>query len=182
MKNWPDIELFSALREGDREALSTLFLRYYDQLVHYGVRINGQQSLVEDCIQELFTYLYEASDRLGQVKEVKIYLYKSLRRRLLAKVDKERKSKRIESSQYRTQITFKKEDFMQDETDDRFLLQALNALPWRQREAVYLRYYNRLSTKEIAGIMTVADQTVLNTLYQALKNLRKSGFSHDLIG
>lgn len=54
------------------------------------------------------------------------------------------------------------------------LTQALNALSWRQKEAVYLRYYNGLRTKEIAEIMGVANQTILNTLYQALKKIRKN--------
>ncbi len=186
MKELADDELFRALREGDKEALSILFLRHYDVLIHYGLRINAQRSLVEDCIQDLFAYLFGASSRLGDVKAVKIYLYKSLRRRLLTKIGEERKSKVNSAALLRTQIWFTIDDlpkaFQEDVPEHHMLLKALNVLPWRQREAIYLRYYNRLSTREISDIMGVANQTVLNTLYQALRNLRKSDHLQNLMG
>ena len=186
MKEWLDKDIFDALRKGDREALSILFLRYYNALLHYGLRINGHRSLVEDSIQELFAYLFEASERLGNVQVVKVYLYKSFRRRLLKKIGDEKRLKTHEESQWhRSQITFTEEDFVVSYPPDILggssLSKALNALPWRQREAVYLRYYNRLSTREIADVMSAANQTVLNTLHQALKNLRKTTHPDNLI-
>lgn len=173
-----DRELITSLRNGDRGALAELFERNYDHLLHYGIRIKGDQSMVEECVQELFIYLYEYSDRIGNVQQVRAYLFKSLRRRVLQKTYAEGKQEERRSQMLdRADMTF----YLQDidgalDTDERtrtVLLQELNKLPWRQREAVYLRYFNQLSTKEIAEIMGAANQTVLNTLYQALKNLRK---------
>ena len=57
MKQWEDKELFSAIRNGDKEALSELFLRYYDYLKHYGLQIAHESTLVEECIQEMFIYI-----------------------------------------------------------------------------------------------------------------------------
>jgi RNA polymerase sigma factor (sigma-70 family) len=81
-----------------------------------------------------------------------------------------------EETQQRVEVEFCIEDLIISrelkEKTQRVFLVALNQLPWRQREAVYLRYYNGLNTREIAEIMGVAQQTILNTLYQALKKLR----------
>ncbi len=186
MKEWPDEELFGAIRVGEKDALSILFLRYYDPLLHYGLRIKSDRSLVEECIQELFVYLFESSSQLSQVRRVKAYLFKSLRRRIFEKITQK---KRLESlhaiSLYKSDLLFTSEDMEADHQLNASvyveLLKALNSLPWRQREAIYLRYYNRLSTKEIADIMGAANQTVLNTLYQALKNLRKTPHFGDLV-
>ena len=186
MKEWPDKDLFNALREDNKEALSVLFLRHYDSLLHYGMRVKANRILIEECIQELFVYLFESASRLGQVQQVRAYLFKALRRRILEKIKRE---KRLESRDalawFRSDISFSDDDIQWNQREDpnlnAMLLKALNSLPWRQREAVYLRYYNRLSTKEIAEIMGAANQTVLNTLHQALKNLRKNSMFDHLI-
>ncbi|MDW3646834.1 MAG: sigma-70 family RNA polymerase sigma factor [Bacteroidia bacterium] len=179
MEEWKDIELFSAIKGGDKKALSVLFLRHYDFLKHYGLRISPSPEVVEECVQELFLYIFEAHDRLGDVKQLKAYLFSSLRRRILEKLSKERKQKDAGLElPVLTAIQFSADDLRMQEASQQHiqeaLTQALNELPWRQREAIYLRYYNGLRTKEIAEIMGVANQTILNTLYQALKKIRKN--------
>ncbi len=186
MNNRTDKQLFDAIREGDREALSVLFLRYYHYLLHYGMQMGVDRARVEEVIQELFLYLFESYDRFGEVTQVKAYLFKALRRRIPEKIKQERRWEATHQNwPERVDIRFVPEDLQTDEADlaerQAVLLEALNNLPWRQREAVYLRYYNGLTTREIAGIMGAANQTVLNTLYQALQNLRKHEKLRDLI-
>lgn len=187
MEDWNDIDLFVSIRDGDKKALSVLFLRHYDYLKHYGLRITPSPELVEECIQELFIYIFEAYGRLGDVKQVKAYLFRSLRRRIIEKLTRERNRK--ESGRELpdlTDIQFSGEDLrLEDESQQHIqhaLAGALKELPWRQKEAIYLRYYNGLRTREIAEIMGVANQTILNTLYQALKNLRKNKQLKKLFG
>lgn len=187
MEEWKDIELFAAIKDGDKKALSVLFLRYYDFLKHYGLRIAPSPELVEECIQELFIYIFEAYGRLGDVKQVKAYLFHSLRRRMIEKLTRERRQKGADRDlPVLTTIQFSVEDLrIQAESQQHIqqaLAQALNELSWRQKEAIYLRYYNGLRTKEIAEIMGVANQTILNTLYQALKKIRKNEQLKKLFG
>lgn len=176
MDNQSDAELFQMLRKGDKEALATLFSRYYDPLVHYGCRITPQTSLVEECIQELFLYIFESHARLGEVRQVKAYLYSSLQRRIVQALRQERKRGLLpEDDLQAISYLFVEADFHLEEDQQRqSLAKALNSLPWQQREAIYLRYYNNLSTREIAEIMGIANQTVLNTLYLALKKIKNS--------
>lgn len=176
MDQWNDVELFAAVRNGDKEAFSQLFLRYYDYLKHYGFQMIQDVELVEECIQELFLYIFDAHARLGNVLQVKAYLFSSLRRRILEKTKKEARQQQLHQEfKHFTDIQFSEGDIAKNyDTDLReSLADALNHLSWRQREAIYLRYYNGLNTKEIAEIMGVANQTILNTLHQALKNIRK---------
>lgn len=177
MEQRNDSHLFDLLKEGDKNALSKLYLKYYDFLLHYGVRIVPDEFLVEECIQEMFIYILEASGRLGNVNNVKAYLFSALRRRILEKIKAQRKIQSFETEIYnRTNIQFSHDEIVdlefRLENNNQRLFVALNNLPWRQREAIYLRYYNGLSTNEIAEIMGAANQTILNTLYQALKKMR----------
>lgn len=186
MKNWSDESLFSAIRGGNKEALGTLFLRHNAYLRHYGLRVSSDRSLVEDCIQELFIYLFEAGSRIGEVRQVKAYLFKSLRRRIVERIrQSSRRRERETAITAAVNIRFSEQDFSTDPTASathQTLAEALNKLPWRQREAVYLRYYNGLNTQEISDVMGIANQTVLNTLYQALQKLRKQDNLLLLIG
>lgn len=187
MKHWKDIDLFAAIREGDTDALSVLFLRCNDYLKHYGLQIVPNPSLVEECIQELFIYLFESYERLSEVTYVKAYLFRSLRRRVLEKVQQEQRQKTSDIEfdclahfQFSEENLLLEEDIQSDTR--KALADALNSLPWRQREAIYLRYYNGLRTKEIAEIMGVANQTILNTLHQALKKIQKDKHLSKLLG
>src|SRR5690606_31778216 len=57
-------------------------------------------------------------------------------------------------------------------------LQAqLAALPRREREAIYLRYYENLEVHEIAEIMAINRQSVSNFLQKALTRIRSRWMS-----
>ena len=49
----------------------------------------------------------------------------------------------------------------------------LNKLPKRQKEAIYLKYYSGLKATEIAEIMDINYQSVVNILHKAIKNLKE---------
>ncbi len=178
MNDWTDREIFKAVRQGDKSALSILFNRFYHQLKHYGISISQDYVLSEECIQEMFIYIFESHARLSDVQGVKSYLFTGLRRRLITALKQRRALHQKDSEamgwldiQFAPQdIQFSKED---RRMSNQALITALNNLPQRQREAIYLKYYNNLSTKDISDVMGVANQTILNMLYQGLQRIRK---------
>jgi RNA polymerase sigma factor (sigma-70 family) len=50
--------------------------------------------------------------------------------------------------------------------------ELLNELPKRQREVLYLRFYQNLERAEIADIMGINEQSVSNHLQAAFKNFK----------
>ena len=56
----------------------------------------------------------------------------------------------------------------------------VNTLPAPQREVVYMRYYQRLSFKEIAQLTGVSINTSLGRMRYALLNLRKMAKEHSI--
>jgi RNA polymerase sigma-70 factor (ECF subfamily) len=52
------------------------------------------------------------------------------------------------------------------------MLHALNNLTNRQKEIVYLKYYQNLSYEEVSEIMKINYQAARNLLYQTIKTLR----------
>jgi len=52
------------------------------------------------------------------------------------------------------------------------VVDALSRLTNRQKEIIYLKYYQNLSYEEVSEIMNINYQVARNLLYQAIKSLK----------
>ncbi|WP_236973675.1 RNA polymerase sigma factor [Membranihabitans maritimus] len=169
-----EIALWNSFRNGDREALSTIFRSHYSFLYQYGYKICGNSQLVEDCIQDLFLYLYETRKTLGDVTYIKSYLFKSYRRRLLKEMQIA-KGETVNQSHEKLVVEPQEIYVLPDEDAVRkkIIASMINKLPPRQRELIFLRYYSDLSIDEISETLSISYRSVINTLYKAMIRLRK---------
>lgn len=53
------------------------------------------------------------------------------------------------------------------------MLQALAQLSNRQKEIIYLKFYQELNYDEVSEIMNINYQAARNLLYQSIKSLKK---------
>jgi RNA polymerase sigma-70 factor (ECF subfamily) len=53
------------------------------------------------------------------------------------------------------------------------VLQALGQLSNRQKEIIYLKFYQELNYDEVSEIMNINYQAARNLLYQSIKSLKK---------
>src|SRR5690606_8712364 len=90
--NISDQQLWIALKRGDQTALAELFHRYYASLHQYGYKLTGQSGVVEDGLQEMFLYIYEKRQTVGEVNHVRAYLFKAFRSRIMRMLRNQRKS------------------------------------------------------------------------------------------
>ena len=169
-----DIELWEAFRKGDKEAFAVLFSRNYETLFRYGSKLTADSELLEDCIQELFIELWQARSA-APVLSVKAYLLKSLKYKLL-KVFRQKGKFRPLTVGNEIAFEWSHEQFLiarqEDEEKKRRVLRALSQLSNRQKEIVYLKYYQNLSYEEVSEIMNINYQVARNLLYQAIKSLK----------
>jgi len=164
--------------KGDLDAFSDLFKGYYTALYNYGLKISGNVALTEDCLQDFFIYLFDNKQKLGEVNNIRSYLFVSFRRAIFKKLKKERvfvdHDEAIES---KVKFEFSPEEIaIQQEltTMKRTVIaDLLNGLSAREKEAVYLRYYSDLTPNQISTVMDISYQSVLNTLQKAFVKLRK---------
>lgn len=174
-----DKALWLAFKKGSREALDTLFRTYYPLLYQYGIKIYGDVTLIEDSLQSFFLHLYDKRAQLANLENIKPCLFKAYRRQLLRQIEKIRRQNKLrdQESQWQPNIHFSADEIISKREVESFqkemLLQMLQHLPNRQREVIYLRYYNDLSIAEIAEILSITYQGTANTLHKAIKTLRK---------
>jgi RNA polymerase sigma factor (sigma-70 family) len=102
---------------------------------------------------------------------------KSLRRHIGDQVVIQKRNKTREYLlQHEFEITFSHEDFLianqisREQSDA--LANSLNNLSARQREAVFLKFYEEFDYSRIADIMNLNVQSVRNLIYQSLKCIK----------
>lgn len=169
--------LWRLFLEGDRNAFAAIFKMYYSSLYNYGLKICGNADLVEDVLQNFFIHLFENKNGIGDVEHIKSYIFISYRRALFTYLKKEKIFTAIQS-ETNNAIPFEispeeihiKQDFSAAQKET--ITRILNTLAPREREVIYLKYYSELNTTEIAHIMEISYQSVLNTLQKAFTKLR----------
>lgn len=178
MEKLTDKYLWKALKEGDLKAFSVLFESYYPQLHGYGLKICKSTAVTEDTLQDFFLYVYEHRENLSDLDTIAPYLFTSYKRFLLKVMKKNEKFKHTDfSNEDIVDIQFTAEEVITNQETAVFknknLTHLLNKLPSRQKEAIYLKYYSGLKASEIAEIMDINYQSVVNTLHKAIRNLKE---------
>jgi RNA polymerase sigma factor (sigma-70 family) len=175
-----DAEIWTAFKKGEEQAYEYIYKKYAPILLNYGQHLVKDRQLVEDCLHDLFVQLYEHRATLGDTDSIKFYLICSLRRKIAEAVAHQKKyGNEVNLDQGEGfEIMSSPETQLINDTSvllrDGSLQVAINQLPKRQREALYLLYFNQLSYPEIAAIMSLEIRTVYNQVHNALENLKKN--------
>lgn len=170
-------ELWSLFKSGDLNGFDGLYKKYSQSLYAYGMKICGDPETIEDTIHDLFAELWSRNNRLPDPDNIRSYLFKALRNKLL-KLLKKRKNLPIdELPEAAFPLTISHEVKIIDQEKDSLLKarlqKALNQLTERQREIMYLKFNEGLSYENIADIMRINYQSVVNIIYRAINKLRK---------
>lgn len=172
-----DFTLWNNLKAGDEKAFSTLFEKYYSDLVRYGNSLCSYDDRVQDCVQDVFTDIWVYRESLSSDVIIKAYLLSSVRKRIARLYQRDpffTKKNNIETTEFLFDFSIEQQ-LIDDEITAEKVLQLntlINNLPSRQKEALYLRYHQQLSVEQIAEIMSVNYQSASNILFRGIQKLR----------
>lgn len=173
-----DFTLWNNLKDGDEKAFSTLFEKYYSDLVRYGNSLCSYDDRVQDCVQDVFTDVWVYRESLSTSVIVKAYLISCVRKRIARLYQRDpffKKNTTLETTEFLFDFSIEQQ-LINDEITTEKVAQLnilINNLPSRQKEALYLRYHQQLTVEQIAAIMNVNHQSVSNILFRGITNLRK---------
>lgn len=171
--------LWADFLAGDERAFERIFQAHYQELYGYGMRLTSDEELTKDCIQNLFQRLWHRRAALKAVEEIKPYLFKSLRHEIAAEINAQKRRSLLQSIYSEEfEVQYSPEDFLiaQQLTAEQraHLLAALGQLSNRQREAIYLRFFDGFDYDRISEIMDLRQQSIRNLVHQGLKLMRQS--------
>ncbi|EDM34209.1 putative RNA polymerase sigma factor [Pedobacter sp. BAL39] len=158
-----------------RDAYTEVINRYSKNLFDFGIRFCQDDDVVKDAIQQLFLDLWNKGFDLGQRDTLKAYLFKAIRNRVLREQAKWNKNQPL-NDEHDFMLEFDIEHQMIAEATDLLLAEKvkclLNTLPSRQREIIYLRFYEDLDIVQISDVMSINRQSAHNLLQKAYQKIR----------
>lgn len=166
--------LASRCRRGDRNAFSTIYESYVDDLLTLAVHLLGDATAAEDVVQDVFVRFARNARSFRLTGSLKGYLATCtanrardvLRHRQLSRMSPLPDADAIASDISEPPTSVAESELQQQ------LRSALMNLPSEQREAVTLRLYGELTFKEIANLQGVPLKTVQSRYRYALDKLR----------
>ncbi|GAB4473761.1 MAG: sigma-70 family RNA polymerase sigma factor [Thermoflexibacter sp.] len=174
-----DRQLWQAFKQGDRHAYEQIYRLHVRVLYEYAYRFVVDKQFISDCLQDVFVDIWEKREKLAETDHIQFYLIKALRNRILRSLEKHKKWINADGQEENLPFqliasveTLLIEEQQSQELQQR-LQQAIQQLSERQKEAIYLRFYQNMSYEDIAAILEVEQQSAYNLIFRALEVLRK---------
>jgi RNA polymerase sigma factor (sigma-70 family) len=171
-----EMVLWQDLLSGDKKALASIYTRYFDALYNYGIKISSDGAIVEDAIQDLFIEIWNRREGLNkEVKSIKHYLYTCLRRKIILKINQQHNTIDIDKITSFDIALSDKSHYLNNQLNIELrqkLIEVIGTLSPKQKEALFLIYFEELSYEEVATIMSLKIKTVYNLIHQAISRLK----------
>jgi RNA polymerase sigma factor (sigma-70 family) len=170
------LSLWHQSQAGDSLAFCQLADKQYRTLFNYATTFTSDREFIKDSIQELLIHIWERRATI-QIQFVTIYFLRALRNQLLqefrrnhnyAILDIDEATQISDYQNIETQIE-RNEVYTENQVKVR---SAIEELPRRQKEAIFLKYFEGLDNEQIADLMQVNRQSVANLLFKAITALK----------
>ncbi len=169
-------------KQVDEPYFLSVYQEYFPLLFNYGIQIAGNRALVKDAIQDLFIELRTKLALLQAARSVKAYLYTALRRKLVKMTAEEGKYLHLsDQTSFEVVIPYESSLVARQAGDEQRarLAIAFETLTRRQKEAVYLKFYEALSYEEVAATMQLEDvKSARNIIYKAIRAMKSNMLLH----
>lgn len=162
--------------------ISQQFHHWYETFrytfMNMGSRFGYQQDEIKDIIDQFFLDLLEKKINPASIQNPQAYLSTAFRRKL---IDHHRKHSKVQLQTVRTDDECCAQVSIQDTIEQmEAIIELINAirkaykkLPARCRKVIDLKYYQNLTTEEIALQTGLSKRSVYNNLFEGIKLLRE---------
>ena len=169
-------KLWDDVCNGNQGAYATLHFHLYPGLFTYVKSILKDEDQANDLLQDMFIKLWLKKTSIGKIENVKSYFYTSIRSIALNHIRRTKLQDTKLASLIFADIQFSAEDVITErESNIRLkavISNALNRLPPRQKEVIYLRFYESMDYNQIVDITGIKYQSVINHVHRAIQTLR----------
>ena len=175
--NEHDQDLWDSFKSGEKHAYEMIYNLHSDSLYKYGMHLCQDSNLVEDVIHDLFIYIWDHRLDLSSVKSIRLYLKFCLRRNLFKVLKGNRfitDEELLKNSDFKfsvEEVNHEKEEELRNEKEHS-IVNALNLLSPRQKEIIYLRFYQSMSYDEIANHLSLEVGYTYNVASRAFAKIK----------
>ncbi len=175
MEQTDDYTLWSEFRAGNHQAFNTIYSKFFPTLYNYGEKFTSQPEIVEECVQQLFVELWQSREKLSNINAIKPYLYKAFRRKLIRHLKRNASHLRQPIQPSFLATISREAEIVHTERSSfqlKLLNEALSKLSDRQREAIFLKFYDKLGYPEISKILDCEPKAAYDLVFKGIKKMR----------
>lgn len=169
--------IMNLFREGDKDSFRWIYDRMVRPLTYFVENIIFSHADAEDIVANAFYKLFHARTGMKSYEHVKRWLYVIVRNEAIDYL--RLKTKQRESRHDLAYLETGVEEHMETERAKTVvfqgILQEIEKLPRQRKTILRLYFFEQKSTAEIAEMLQLNSQTVLNHKAKALESLRQSG-------
>lgn len=166
---------------GEKGAFESFYKDSYNELYIYGLQIEKNEEFLKDYLQNFYLELFVNTDKFIPKGNILPYILRSFRHFVLKAQKKEQKIQNISflpiEGEESPEVKICREEEIQEQSAQTSAI--LDELTPREREIIYLRYFQELDAKEIASILSIQHQVVRNLAYRAISKVRKKFNNRD---
>lgn len=169
-----DMELYHRYLQGEKEAFEILYHKYKNKIQYFIFNIVKDYQKAEDITQEVFIYLLQNKIREGC--RFKYYIYLVAKSRALNYINGENRRFALNEkyfSKEMEQIEQDVSDIVVKEENKEILMESIEKLEEKYKNAIYLVKIEELSYKEAADILGKTVANVKSLVHRGKKELRK---------
>jgi len=168
-----EIQLVESAVNGSIDSFGRLCGRYYNSMVAIAYSVLTDHHLAQDAAQETFTRALQNLEKLKRKQSFALWLAGICRNVALDMAKAKSRHLNIEDH---TQLP----ESRTEGSDSQAVRQAIDTLSPAERELIVLRYYNKLSHKQMSSVLGLSKPAVNNRLSRArrkmAKHLQRNGF------
>ena len=169
-----DIKLYNDYLDGEKGAFELLYNKYKDKIQYFVYNIVKDYQKSEDITQDVFAYVMQNKIKEGYT--FKYYLYLVAKSRAYNQINMEKRRTEINEEYILNgaeQVGQDVADIVTKNEKRKEILNAIDMLDDRYKNAIYLVKIEELSYQETAQILGESIQNVKNLIHRGKKQLRK---------
>ncbi len=169
-----DKKLYNDYLNGEKEAFEILYNKYKNKIEYFIYNIVKDYQKAEDIAQE--TFIYVIQHKMRENSSFKYYIYLVARSKALNYINVEKRRNEITEKYFANdneQIEKDVLDIITAEESKKELLESIELLDERYKNAIYLVNIEGLSYEETSKILGETLQNTKNLIHRGKKQLRK---------
>jgi RNA polymerase sigma-70 factor (ECF subfamily) len=170
-----ELQVFTALREGNESAFEMLFRTYYKPLCNYAYSFLNDKDEAEEVVQSAFIGVWDKRSSIEIQTSMKSYLYRMVRNSCLNVIKHSKvKMQHVRHEMAGGEPTYENasQAVISSELEQK-IREAMKELPEQCRLVFQLSRFEELKYSEIAGQLNISVKTVENHMGKALKIMRE---------
>ncbi|OUN30521.1 sigma-70 family RNA polymerase sigma factor [Massilimicrobiota sp. An80] len=179
MKIKNDEDLIKYAKKGNEEAIKIIYDNTYQKSYIIAKSMLKNDEDIADVLQNAYVIAFTKLDQIENPKLYKSWIYKIVNRTCLNEY-----KKRVDipfsdiEEKYQVDIEDTNQEFIPDEKtnyehDKEIIREFINELPFEQKSALIMKYFEELKIKEIAEIFECSENTIKSRINYAKKSLEQ---------